>query len=172
MKKESVYLPCELFLAMILLLVAFILNYKGDRILNLVCFILAGLFHGLYYGKNNHRIFHFPYKDEYYWKIDGKKEEEIQRKLENPNYVLRLNNESANSNVLWVHLICSFAASIALYFLSIRINILEPSKFIRHAGLVDLILFAIVLIGFCGLLPMTVWFFANTGKLLEKLIKS
>lgn len=129
------------------LLIGFI--YIQENNTKLILFIIAGILHGFYYGKNNNLIFHRP------------------RKNDPPSE----DNSKAKTNTYWVHMICGIAGTIALYFLSSHINFACPTITICSLGWPDFTLFVIAILGYTGLLPMTLWFFANSGKILEGLIK-
>lgn len=110
-------------------------------------FVISGVLVGFYYGLFNDKIFHYPKKPEGEYR-----------------------NEFAKTNTMWIHLLSGFISGIAAYYLvgSIRIN----QGNINEYNLAHLVLSFIALLGYVGLLPMTLWFFANSGKLLEKLFKT
>lgn len=137
-------LPVELLATALFVLLGTLSLWTPLKLLSLILFIISGIAHGIYYGSNNHQIFH--------------------ANSEEPN-------KEGKVNDLWVHLICSIAGSIALYLLLNRINILDPLWPLKHLKFADFIIFLVALLGYTGLLPMTLWFFANSGEALKQLIK-
>lgn len=170
------------FLFSILLILAIISNTLLCRTLSLILFMLSGLFHGIYYGLRNNNIFHYPYTKDFYREFFSfKSKKEIRKTIEDdkkevstgielyPYKNIPLSNDYALANTLWVHLVCSLVGAFSMYFL---INDLSTKQFaVNEFKGTHLILFAIVILGYTGLLPMTLWFFANSGKMLEGLIK-
>lgn len=138
--------PFMLVTAGVLLLYSILIRGSGISI-NPILFIIAGIFHGIYYGLNNHEIFHHNNSDK--------------------------RSKESKIHELWIHLLCSIAGSLALYFLLTQIcysNRLNVFIF-KNLNFSTLILFLISLLGLAGLLPMTLWFFARSGDILASLIK-
>lgn len=136
-----------LVLSVICLFLSFV--YKPLSNIRFELFITAGILQGIYFGINNNYIFHYPHK-----------------KNLPPE-----DNSKARTNTFWVHLICGVVGTTALYFLSSHINFACPIKTVFGLNWQDFALFVIAILGYTGLLPMTLWFFANSGKILEGLIK-
>lgn len=106
-------------------------------------FILSGTFSGWFYGKHNNQI----------WapRSNPKPYEDVH------NY--------------WVHIFAGIVGGIVAYILSSRINFYNPSETLARLGGVELILFLIMLLSYTGYIPRILWYIANTGKLLEELLK-
>jgi len=179
------YLPVWLWLTLLFLLLGvFSLWCLCNKELSLILFLISGVTHAIFYGRKNDQIFHFPHAEENREfdmnKIDFLKIKEIENKKGGikatfgimPFTKAPYRNKYAKVNTLWVHLICSVAGAIALYLLLNRFNLLNLNSWtLKHLGFSDFVLFLVALLGYTGLLPMTLWFFANSGKLLENLIK-
>lgn len=99
-------------------------------------FLILGIAVGLYYGRFNNDIFH----------KSGK-----------------FNNEFEKVQTLWIHIVCGLIGSLSLYYLFIKVFILNIGS--AEFGLGDFTLLLIGILGVVGLLPRTFWFLANSGKL-------
>lgn len=141
-RRQFIWYFC-LVLASILVVLAFYYH-------NLFVFIISGLFLGIFYGWNNYRIFHYPHTDEFYQNYLTKEKQGFE-KVPPVNTVARI-------NTMWIHLVSCVTGSIALFFLSTRINPLCARESIERLNWVDGVLFAVVLLGYTGLLPRTLWF--------------
>lgn len=128
-------------LCVILIFLAIILPIN-DR---LGLLLLSGLFVGFYYGKNNFELYHstdpFKYSDKSLKFI-------------------------AQVDAYWKHIVCGLIGSVSLYLL---LNRTSSFTDLNHLAFVDLILFLMGVLGYTGLLPLTLTIFAVSGKLLDKL---
>lgn len=174
------YLLVSLFA--ILLTLAIISSTLLCSNLSLMLFMLSGLFQGLYYGLRNNNIFHYPHTKDFYLEFFSfKSKKKIEKPAKNGKQSVSFEtelypykdipslNEYASANTLWVHLICSLTGAFSMYFL---INDLSSKQFnVNQFNGSHFVLFSVAILGYTGLLPMTLWFFANSGKVFEGLIK-
>jgi len=138
-------------------------------ILTLLLFVALGIIAGLYYGKHDNDIFHYPYKD----KKDGKNEKTqehyfplyLQDGKIKKIYAPKLNNNAKLHN-LWIHLFCGFIGATAMY--TVFTNKICLSNFtFKTFDWPDFVLLLIGTLGYVGLLPRTLWFFASKGNSLK-----
>lgn len=173
-----------LIIVLVLIVLGFlisIINYKLPTF-TLFVFIIAGVLVGYYYGYYNLRIFHKPFEDNVYLKEPKVPTEKIIEKYNSEgnliekiierNKINRINqydlssiNDVAIVNSIWVHVVCGLVGAAALYLLSNHICLLDPRVTIYRLGWPDLFLFLIAVLGYTGLLPRTLWFFASKGNL-------
>lgn len=125
----------------------------------LLLFILSGLCSGIFYGLNNHVIFHHPYDKKYY-----NDNASTFKALGVFPGIPELNNV-APIHIFWVHVISGIIASISLYLLSTRVQSIE-SIIDSDKVVLNLILLFISVLGYVGYLPRTLWFFATKGGLV------
>lgn len=143
----------------LLLLCSFFIAFAVFPIGNkLLLFILSGICSGIFYGVNNHVIFHHQYDKKYY-----KDNKPIFMALGIFPGVPEL-NPIAQLHIFWVHIISGIMGSASLYLLSTRLSsiesIIESDKLI-----LNLILLLISVLGYVGYIPRTLWFFASKGGL-------
>jgi len=148
----------------------------------LIVLIISGILLGCFYGYHNWRIFDRPFKDEIYKKVSPqivkieydnnnilvKKtvQEDKMKKIEiHETYDRSSLNKQALVNSMWVHIVCGVAGAIAFYLLAN--NIFFNKHFFRlyKLNISDLFFFIIALLGYMGLLPRTMWFFASKGSI-------
>lgn len=133
---------------LVLLLLGFLICYVDVPLLHLsyvpvvrlVIFILASLITGFFYGRNNYWIFH------------ASKNKTDRSPL----------NKPAEANQFWIHIVCGVIGAIALYLLSFRLDFINLQNTFSQLRLLDLFLFLIAVLGYTGLLPRTLWFFASS----------
>lgn len=170
----------SLVLVFILVISAILLPQSSDC--KMVLLILSGTIVGYYYGFHNWRIFHKPFADEIYSKLPktltekiiekyGSGKEILEKTIEKTkearieDYKLSSINNAAIANSIWVHVICGVTGAVTLYFLSSHIHFENPWRTLHKLDWPDLFLFVIALLGYTGLLPRTLWFFASKGSL-------
>jgi hypothetical protein len=129
----------------------------GFRCKSLIYFLIAGVSQGVFYGKNNYRIFHYPHTDKFYEKYS-----EFKKKT---NFAIPPINPKAEINSYWVHIVSATVGAVALFFLSFRFDPLHPYGTIRHLNTFDVVVLLIAILGYAGLLPRLLWFFASSGGL-------
>lgn len=95
--------------------------------------IISGILIGIHYGINNDII----------WRPKGKLHESIPYR----------------AHQLWIHVICGITGSVILYFLLSEIDIKNPQVTLERFGIIDFILFGVVLLSYVGLLPRLLWYF-------------
>lgn len=100
----------------------------------LIILLLSGIFVGLFYGAHNNLI----------W---GGHE---------PGYYENIHNR-------WVHFIGGIIGAISAYLLMSRISFGDPSSIASNFEWADLALFLIMVLGYTGYIPRTLWFIANKG---------
>lgn len=157
--KKMMLLEKQHFWYLYLLLVLAIL-VSAFHFNNIVLFIASGVLLSIFYGWNNYRIFHYPHTDEFYKEFLTKEKHRFDKKPPPVNAVAKINER-------WVHLVSGVTGSVALYFLSSRVNLYCSVKAIENTNLADGVLFLVALLGYSGLLPRTLWFLANKGGLSE-----
>ncbi len=120
-----------------------VLGALGKYSLGLQFLLLSGLFSGFYYG----------YCDDILWG-GGRKDN-------------KAHNDPVkyNMHLLWVHVVSGLVGAISLYLLSTKIDLANPAITLQRLKIDDVILLIISLLGYVGLLPRTIWFIANTGKI-------
>ncbi len=133
----------------VLLLLAVAIRFVQDPKIDInsfsfLLFVLSGVVNGLNYGFNNHNFLHE-------------------------------NKESLNllhrSHIIWEHIISGIVSSIIAYLLTIKFKFgLKPELNLNLSG-VDFILLSITLLGYCGFIPMIMWFFSHSIELLQDFIK-
>lgn len=196
--KNYIEQPSDFFLIVsgVLILIAFITDIVIDKIDKYECnrltlpllllptLLTSAIIQGLYYGKYNNLIFHYPHasndsekKPPEFLKqkrIDKEKKSSKEVTTETDFYLFKeapFINNKARANTLWVHILCSTVGAVSLYMLFSHVDLSNPSWSIKRLQSSDLVLILIALLGYTGLLPMTLWFFANSGKILEGFIK-
>ena len=172
--------PLLLVISGILIIIGILELNNSLEINPLFLFICAAIFHGYYFGINNFRIFQRPFSDDYYNNNLLSKLSEEQTIVINKKgtftttktssqyrYEIPELNVAAITNAIWVHIICSITGVLSLYILfDLHKN---NSLQVSNLYLSDFILFIVGILGITGLLPMTLWFFANSSKILENL---
>ncbi len=113
--------------------------------------LLASIISGSNYGFNNDSFWESPY-----FPILGN------RKVSHPNNQ-KYNKILYVSHQVWVHILCAIVGAIALYLLSLRFNSYIYWNY--HLSWIDLVLLIVALLGYTGLLPRTLWFFASRGDI-------
>ena len=105
----------------------------------LLLFLCSGISIGLFYGAHNEKI----------WPSDH-----------SPKIYER-------THFYWTHFIGGVAGGSAAYLLFIKSGICfnDPLMLFCSLDWVDLILFLVVLLGYSGYIPRTLWFMANKGVL-------
>ena len=145
-------LLCVLFISLGL----FLSDVKLVIDLKLLLFILSGICSGIFYGVNNHVVFHHPYDKNYY----EKKKSDFKDVGVFPG--IPVLNPIAQIHIFWVHIISGIIGSVFLYLLSFRISSLE--SFVNgDVWWLNLFLLLISVLGYVGYMPRTLWFFATKG---------
>jgi len=134
--------------------------FLGFRCQSFVYFILAGILQGIFYGKNNYRIFHYPHTDKFYEKYN-------QESKKKTGFVVPPVNPKAVLNSYWVHIISAVVGAVAIFFLSFTLDFAHPYWSIKHLDIIDVVILLIAILGYTGLLPRLLWFFASSGGLSE-----
>ncbi len=132
--------------------------FLGIWVHSLLLLVVAGIITGTYYGLNNDRVWHFSYKTDFYAK--NKNFEEIQKM-----YVIPSLNPVAKAHQIWIHVLCGLIAGVTLYILVEKFNLANVWFTFKRLDLKDYILLLISTLGYTGLLPRTLWFFASRGDL-------
>ena len=135
------------FLFVLVLVCIVVALLTPDNAIRFGALLFSGLLLGYYYGKFNDYIFHYP-------------------SFVKPVWI----NKYAEINTWWVHTICSMSGSVALYFIILRVTYFDCHCLPFVLNTADLILLGIFILGYTGLLPMTLWFFANSGQALKELL--
>lgn len=107
--------------------------------------LISGLLIGFYYGLHNHELYHAEDKT-------------------HVDFIHRLDS-------VWKHIVCGIIGAIALYFLSNRIGSIEANNNLQNLNSIDFFLFILSILAYMGLLPLTLWFIANSGNFIGKLIQ-
>lgn len=121
----------------VLALLCFALLSANASIRQLTLLLLSGVISGVYHGLYTLSL----------WRKDDKDKHKDRQNI--PYEV----------NTLWLHILCGIIASICLYL------IVSKTTLTQNFSIVDILLFIIVLVGYAGLLPRTMWFFSYSGKL-------
>lgn len=108
---------------------------------SLLLLVLSGVVNGLNYGFHNHQFLH-------------------ENKKESDNFLYR-------SHIIWEHVISGIISSLAVYLLLLKFRYVPLDKLF---GGEDFILVIIVLLGYCGFIPMIMWFFSHSLESIQKFI--
>lgn len=131
------------------------------HISNIILFFFSGLLSGLFYAIADHRIFDFPYEDEF---EIIRLNEEYKNEHFRRTYFL---TDAALLHKFILHLVCGMIAGVCLYSLlsdqSIQKILNGCNDQLDKLKWAHLTLFFISILGYLGYLPRTFWFFAQKG---------
>lgn len=135
----------------VLFLVAFIIPL--NNIHRVLLFIFSGVLSGLFYGEHNHEV--WPMWTESKLKNGTVK---LKPQIHNPERYEKMHN-------CWVHIVGGVAGGTAGYLLFAKSHVYlqDPLMLFCCLDWVDLVLFLIVILGYSGYIPRTLWFMANKG---------